>query len=281
MKPALPIRLMALCVLLALLGVSRPAVAEPGARRVVSINLCTDQLAMLLAAPGQLASITYWAREPHASMMVEEARAYPLNDARAEQVYLLAPDLVLASDFTDPTTLEMLRRLGIRVETFASANSIDDIKRLLRKMGAVLGQEQRAEMVIAGFERDLAALAERAAVLPAQDAAYHYPNNYTAASGTLADEVLALAGLGNAARKLGKQGFTRLDLESLILEKPFLVRSRHIGAQEIGRSFEAAQHPAMKALAVPGRSALLQSRWTVCGLPSVIRAVAALIAARE
>ena len=55
-----------------------PAFAEaPG--RVVSINLCTDQLAMMLAAPGQLVSVTYLAQDPRASVMTAEARAYPVN----------------------------------------------------------------------------------------------------------------------------------------------------------------------------------------------------------
>jgi iron complex transport system substrate-binding protein len=42
--------LIAACGLLALFAA--PAAAAPA--RVVSMNLCTDQLAMLLAAPGQL-----------------------------------------------------------------------------------------------------------------------------------------------------------------------------------------------------------------------------------
>ena len=43
----------------------------PVPARVVSINLCTDQLAMLLAAPGQLLSVSHLAREPQSSSMLE------------------------------------------------------------------------------------------------------------------------------------------------------------------------------------------------------------------
>ena len=46
-----------------------PALADaPG--RVVSINLCTDQLAMMLAAPGQLVSVSHLASEVQSSSMV-------------------------------------------------------------------------------------------------------------------------------------------------------------------------------------------------------------------
>mgnify|MGYP006999250795 CR=1 FL=1 len=51
-----------------------PPPATPPAR-VVSMNLCTDQLAMALAAPGQLISVSYIARDPRASAMAEEALA--------------------------------------------------------------------------------------------------------------------------------------------------------------------------------------------------------------
>ena len=49
------------------------ATANEAPERVVSMNLCTDQLAMLLAGPGQLASVTYIATHPRASAMAEEA----------------------------------------------------------------------------------------------------------------------------------------------------------------------------------------------------------------
>ena len=65
-------------------------------RRVVSINLCTDQLAMMMAGPGQLVSVSHLAGDPTYSTMPEAAAAYPANRGLAEEVYLLKPDLVLA-----------------------------------------------------------------------------------------------------------------------------------------------------------------------------------------
>ena len=60
------------------------------------MNLCTDQLAMLLADPGQLVSVSHMALDPLSSAMVEEAEAFTINRGGAEQVYLMRPDLVLA-----------------------------------------------------------------------------------------------------------------------------------------------------------------------------------------
>ncbi|PKP83954.1 MAG: ABC transporter substrate-binding protein, partial [Alphaproteobacteria bacterium HGW-Alphaproteobacteria-2] len=66
--------------LLAALGSAPGAAADtPPPARVVSINVCTDQLAMLLAAPGQLLSVSHLARDPYSSAMAAEARAWPAN----------------------------------------------------------------------------------------------------------------------------------------------------------------------------------------------------------
>ncbi len=261
-----------------LLCLAASAAAAP--ERVVSMNLCTDQLALLLASPGQLASVSDWAVRPSASNMVAQARAVGTNSGAAEEVFLLKPDLVLAGAFSDRVTVAMLRRLGLRVEIFAPARSVAEMRDALRRMGRLLGREPQAEAVLARFDARLEALAERAAGLPREGAAYHYPNNFTAGSGTLAAEVLDRAGLANAAAEAGIEGVARLDLESLVMMRPFLVRSAHISGAEHGRAFESARHPALAAIAETGRGARLLERWQVCGTPFLAEAIGTLVAAR-
>lgn len=41
------------------------------------MNLCADQLAILLAGPGQLRSVSFLAADPRASAMAEAAREMP------------------------------------------------------------------------------------------------------------------------------------------------------------------------------------------------------------
>ena len=59
-------RLAAMGMVAAVLAVALPAPAraDTAPARVASLNLCTDQLAMLIAAPGQLVSISWLARGP-------------------------------------------------------------------------------------------------------------------------------------------------------------------------------------------------------------------------
>jgi iron complex transport system substrate-binding protein len=80
------------------------------------MNVCTDQLAMLIAGEGQLHSVSALASDPRTSAMAGEARAFPANHALAEEIFLMQPDLVLAGTFSARATVGLLRRLGFRVE---------------------------------------------------------------------------------------------------------------------------------------------------------------------
>jgi iron complex transport system substrate-binding protein len=244
------------------------------------MNLCTDQLALLLGAPGQILSVSAWAFRERASTMAAEARRTIRNGATAEEVFALAPDLVLASSFTNAAALDMLRRLGLRIEVFPVVSRPADVAAQLRRMGALLGREARAEAEAAAFEAAFAAQAARVAGLPPLPAAYHYPNGFTSGDGTLAHELLLAAGLSNAAAALGYGGNARMPLEALVLARPMLVETRHISDGAVGRAYETDAHPALAAVRAASGAALVEERWQVCGTPAVTEALRALADAR-
>lgn len=210
--------LKAALTLVAALSLGTPAAAQP--QRVVSMNLCTDQLSMLLVDPGQLISVTYLAHDPNSSPMVAEARRLPANRGLAEDIVMLRPDLVVAGRFSTIATVAMLERLGIPVVRFEPENSLDDVAVNLRRMGALLGHEDRAEALVARFEADRARLAALAATLPPERAALWYARGYTGRRTSLAGDILAAAGLDNIAEELGLTRGGMLALETLLLAAP-------------------------------------------------------------
>lgn len=254
--------------------------AEPPAR-VVSMNLCTDQLALLLAAPGQLISVSDWAARERASMMTAEARKLPLNGGLAEEVFTFAPDLVLAGGFTNRASVDMLRRLGVRVEVLPPARSLDEVRTLIAEVGGLLGREAEATALIEQFDASLAGARAEAAPLPPLSSAYYYPNSYTTGAGTLADDIMRAAGLNNAAAALGLRGSVKIPLEVLVMQRPFLIETRYISGGEHGRSYETLTHPALRALRAQRQGALVEERWQICGTPFVLQAIDALIAAQR
>ena len=258
-------------------GLALPVAAE-GPRRVVSINLCTDLLAMQMAAPGQLVSVSNLAADPHSSVMAAEAAAYPANYGLVEEVFLLKPDLVVAGEYTARATTSLLERLGIPVVKFAPATSLDDIPAHLERMGAALGREAEAQAMIEAFNADRAALAPTGDDLRPL-AALYYANGYSTGLNTLSGRVLDAAGLRNAAAEAGLVRGGTLPLEVLIMAAPDMVirGNRYPGAS---RSEDILDHPALAHLGASSETPILADRDWICGTPRILDVVARLTEAR-
>lgn len=238
-------------------------------QRVVSMNLCTDQLAMMLATEGQLLSVSQIALDTHVSPMAEEARGYRINYGQAEDIYLMRPDLVLAGEYTPRTTVDMLRGLGIRVEIFAITSSLDEVTDQLAKMGTVLHREAQAQAIIADFQTRRATLASEAGPRPA--AIFYYANGFTSGAGSLANDILELAGFSNAAIEAGYGSGQKMPLEVLALTDPDLVitTTPYPGGS---RAEDVMQHPVVKAIQDSRATAAVTDHDWVCGTPFVLRA---------
>lgn len=252
-----------------------PVAPQRVPQRVVSINLCTDQLAMLLAAPGQLLSVSDLARDPRSSVMADQALEYGMNRGLAEEVYLLKPDLVLAGAYTARPTVSMLQRLGIPVAVFQPAGSLADVRQGMIDMGAALGRERQAAQMLADFDARLAGLAPPAGARPR--AATYAANGYMSGAGSLAGDVIAQAGFDHLADDLGIPVGGFVPLETLVLATPDLVI---LGDDLPGaaRAEEVLHHPALLTMA--GQRARVEDRDWFCGLPAVLGAVERLAETR-
>lgn len=240
-----------------------------GPSRVVSMNLCTDQLAMMLAAPGQLASVSYIARDRRASAMAEDAMAYPINHGRAEEIYLLKPDLVIAGSFSTRATTDMLRRLGVAVEVFEPAYSLDDVPARIAQMGTVLGREEAANALITEFE---AAMSHIATATAPPRAALYSANGYTSGQNSLAGQILEAAGFANIAAELGYSHSGVLPLELLAMVDPDVVITTRPYARP-SRSEEILAHPVVRDLTRRRDTGEMRDADWVCGTPYVLSAI--------
>jgi iron complex transport system substrate-binding protein len=253
-----------------LAGTALPGFAQDAPRRVVSMNLCTDQLAMLLADKGQLISVSDLAHDPRSSAMVAEAAAYPVNNGLAEEIYLMQPDLVLAGRYSQLATVDMLRRLGIRVEQFDPATSLDQVTERMTRMGALLGREDIAADQVTRFDQRLASF--RDGIAPHPRAALYFANGYTSGDQTLAGDILTAAGLINIAAELGLVSGGVIPLETLAMAEPDTVVTGqpYPGAS---RSEEILSHPVVGALQAGRPSTSMNAQDWLCGTPYVLRAI--------
>lgn len=254
---------------IALLGAADSASAEAPAR-VVSMNLCTDQLAMLLASGGQLVSVSYLAGDATVSVLAGEAGAFALNHGQAEEIFLMQPDLVLTSTYTTRATADILKRLGFRVEEFPPESSFDDIRANVRRMGALLGRQARAEELLGAMDAALADIPARSADAPT--VALYYANQITSGRNTLAGDVVNRAGLINMGEKLGLDGTQKLSLEQLVMAKPDLIAT-HTAYPAPALANDAQVHPAFRA-ALQGKNPIdIPDKYWICGGPFTVEAV--------
>lgn len=252
-----------------------PVAAEP-ARRIVSINLCTDQLVMLLADREDIASISFLAADRFSSPMHASSGGLNLNSGRAEEILSLSPDVVLAGDAAGGPAIGLLRSLGVRVVTLPLAASLADVSDQIRRVARAIGRPQRGERLVADFGRGIGAAAN-----PAERplAVLFGSNGVTSGRGTLVSDAIRHAGFENLAARRGLTGVGRVSLESVVTAHPDLLIIGSLGASHSSLADESLRHPALKKLPRTTRVVIPDPLWA-CPTPFVAVAIDKLRAAR-
>ena len=262
---------------LLLLALLLPGSGWAAGRRVLSLNLCTDQLLLALADPDQIIGLTRLAADCRLSVPCRAAAAYKAVRGTAEEVIASAPDLVLGGPAAAGAAMQAVRRLGIPVLAPDPPRSFDAIRAQILQVADAIGQPGRGQALAASFDRQLAALP-----LPPDGAwpmaAILQPNGYTTAAGSLADAVLRRAGLDNYAEREGIPRYAVLPLERLVLHPPSLLVTDEPGS-DASLAEAILWHPVLAA-AFAGRRVAVPSRLLLCGTPDTLDAVAVLARAR-
>jgi len=271
----------ALALALALCAGILPSHAQP--QRIVSMNLCTDELLMRIVDPARVAAITHLSQQPVNAPLGLDAIASKLavNHGLAEEVIALKPDLILAGSFTTSTATALLRRLGYTVLIFEPENSFDDMRANIRKLAAATGDTAKAEQIIADFDARLAILQARIPDDRRPIFADIGVNNYISGDNTLYAEVVNAAGYRTLGQALGFSGYRTVALEQILAVRPALMSTATPWTSPPSLSTMALGHPALRAMTARTPQVEIPERYTTCGAPSLLGAVEILIEARE
>ena len=252
---------------------------------VASMNLCTDQLLLLLADQKNITSVSDLGADPQYSYMAKKAQGLPTNTGQAEQLISQAPDVVLAGEYSDKAALSQLAAFGIPTVVLPLSRGLVSIAEQIRDVASAIGEQERGEALITALDARLKqadASVPRAGRKPV--ALIYAPNGFTHGKNTLYDEILTRAGMINAASESGMQGHGYMTLEQVLEMQPdFLILEDSAGSS--GNRNSMAQrmlsHPALvrglpntRYLRVPA------NLWT-CPGPSSIRAIELLIEQRQ
>lgn len=231
--------------------------------RLVSMNVCADQLLLTLADPEQILGLSRFARDGWQSQAGDISR-YPVLSGGAEDVLLIRPDIVVASAFDKRSTRELLKANGLRIAELAVPRTLEEARQQIREAGDITGHPDRAAVEIARLDAALArarrAVSERHyRVLPLSR------RGWVAGSDSFVGSLLGESGLRSAAGDLGFAFGGFASLEAIVNLRPDFIVVSQAGdtAKDDGQAF--LLHPALERFYPPEKRIVIPERMTECG----------------
>ncbi|MCG7394781.1 ABC transporter substrate-binding protein [Microvirga sp. ACRRW] len=263
-----------ICIALALGGGAAEAQHRP--RRVVSLNLCTDEMLLAFADREQIASLTHLIRDPSISIMVEQSQGIPVNDGRAETILFNGPDLVMVGTYGQHYQAALLKAQGLEVLTLGAWTSLKDGQDQIRTMARALGHPERGEALISEIE---AALQRTKNIVPGKPSILVYDRGgWVSSAGSPLNELLVHMGfeLHHGSLGLPYGGVARL--ESIITSPPDYLLVDEDARTTVDNGTALFSHPALVNAVPFARRLVVPSKLTICGGPSTPAAIEALAA---
>jgi len=252
---------------------------------VASINLCADQLVLLLADDEQILSLSNLSHRSAGSYYYKEAQQYPVNKGHSEPILKLNPDVVIVGQFSGVHTVNLLREVGLRVETLPIANDLETLFSNIESVASWIDKEQAAEVLITKLRDRVAEVQKRAALVqinqtPGPIAAVFDPNGYTSGENSLRGQLMELAGWQNAASIAGIEQYGKLSLEEIIRLAPDALIESPYSPGTYSRAQNMSRHPALLGSGLKPHIINVPSRMTVCAGPWTIEVLETLQAER-
>lgn len=263
----------AICMLaaLAFTAGAAPLRAEQQPKRIVSLNMCTDQLLLDLVDPERIAGISYLGADATLSAYAKELRPFKKLRGTAEEVLALEPDLIIAGEYTTGATVDLLRRVGKTVLIVPMATDFDGLRATVRQIAAAVGDVARGEAVLQHFDDRLRAA--RSTVQSRPTALAYQVGSFVSGPESLLDAAMTAAGYRNLARDLHLGAGGRLPLEQLLTTPPDLLVLANAADDFRTVLADNLRHPALKQAMSRRPSVHLPMPYWMCATPKIAEAV--------
>jgi iron complex transport system substrate-binding protein len=262
-------RLLIGAAIAALLAASAAAAPAVPPQRVMSLNLCTDQLLLQLLPRERIVSVSFLSSSAENAFLMAETFGLPVNYGTSEEVLRYNPDLVVAGTTTTAAVRAVLSRLRMPLIEVPPAENFEQIRTVTRTVARAVGEEEKAERLLRDMDATLAELAATAPreriVVVGWDGGGNVP-----LKGTLFDAILTAAGGVNVAANITTNiafgQVAAFDLEQLVALRPDIIA---LGNSRIGKpdlAGELIQHRIVRRL-YAGRQITYPETLYSCGLP--------------
>jgi iron complex transport system substrate-binding protein len=269
----------ALGLLLAIASFAACAQVPERPQRIVSLDLCADQILVELVGRERIAAVTHLAADPAVSAIPAKAKGMPITHGAAEDVLRYDPDLILAGQFGVSATVDLLRRLKRNVVVVPLASDLDGVRLAVRTVAGAVGEPEKGEAMVADFDQRVARLAPPAGSARPTAIVYQVGGSVSG-PGSLAEAALTAAGFRNKAAEYRLTRNGQVPLELLVAEPPDLLVLASAVDEYRTALADNLRHPVLRLLRE--RHASLELPWQLwlCGTPHLAGAIERLARAR-
>lgn len=257
------------------------AMAQTKPQRVVSLNLCTDQLLLTLADREQIASLSPLVSDRSISYLAEQAKGLPTNAGKGEAILFGKADLVLAGSYDRHARRALLEGQGLELLTLEPWRSLDHGREQIRTLARRLGHPERGEALVHEIDD---ALQRAKSIVPAGRSILIYQRRgWVPAANSLMGEILRHMGFTLHQERLGLSGGGVARLERIVASPPDYMLMDEDTEQAVDNGSALLIHPALEEVVPAVRRLIVPGRYEICGGPStpaVIDALAAEVRAK-
>lgn len=147
-------RAFAFALAISLIATEATQAAAPA--RVASLNLCTDELLLAIAAPKQISSLSHLSRDQRESAYWRKARSYPANGGTILSVANDRPDLIVTMGGSGRDNARLAHAIGAQFLNLPFPSSVADVQRGVEMLAQALDRRHAGNMLNQRIERVLA-----------------------------------------------------------------------------------------------------------------------------
>lgn len=205
----------------------RPVKLAGPARRIVSLAPSNTEILFAVGAGEQVVGRDSWSDYPPVVQIIPSVDSSfdPLN---TEAIVALAPDLVLAADFTTAEQIKALEDLGLTVYKIVNPVDLEGLYADLLAVGRLTGHAAEAQTLVDSLSARAAAVANQVKGAPTRPTVYYeldatdVTKPFTPGRGTFQDTLINLAGGENIAAGL-KGLWPQISAEEIVRADPDII----------------------------------------------------------
>ena len=138
-------------------------------KRMMTTSLAFQDILLEMVPVENFIATSISAADPNYSMTADISKKIP-NKYRprvtVEQVLKYKPDLFLTTPLTNPEVSSTLEDMGVKVFMLNQADTYDDIKKSIVKLGKLVNENEKSVTILQKMEANERALAEKLSVIP-------------------------------------------------------------------------------------------------------------------